>query len=88
MTRVRYYARAVPLSSQKEMTAPLTLGAVEKPSRAMGAQVFGIGLFDPNAAEGTMPPRVRDLDTFVRSLRFLVALEKYGRPAHLHSAAR
>jgi len=30
MTRVRYYARAVPLSSQKEIVATLTLEAVEK----------------------------------------------------------
>jgi hypothetical protein len=87
MTRVRYYACAVTLSSQKEMTAPLTLGAVEKPSRAMGAQVFDIGLFDPTAAERTLLPRVRDLDTFVRSVSWLrlnnmkVGTFTSGRPA-------
>jgi hypothetical protein len=58
MTRVRYYAREMPLSSQKEMAATLTLEAVQKQSCAMGAQVFNIGLFDPNAAEGAMLPRL------------------------------
>jgi hypothetical protein len=71
MTRVRYYARAIALSSQKEMAATLALEAVEKQSCAMGVQVFEIGLFDPNAAEGTMLPRLWNLDTLLRSVSWL-----------------
>jgi len=71
MTRVRYYARGVPLSSQKEMAATLTLEEVEKQSCAMGAQLFDIGLFDPNAAKGAMLPRLWNLDTLLRSVSWL-----------------
>ena len=40
------------LVKSKEMATTLTLEAVEKQRCAMGALLFDIGLFDPNAAEG------------------------------------
>ena len=86
MTRVRYYARAAPLSSQKEMTISLTLEAVAKQSRAMCAKVFDIGLFDPNAARGGMLPRVWDLDTLLRSVSWLRLKNAEGRHIYIRPA--
>ncbi len=90
MTRVRYYARSVRLSSQKQMTITSTPEAVAKQGRAMGAKAFEIGLFDPNAAQGAMFPRVWNLDTLLRSvswLRLKNAEDRniYIRPAGEHS---
>src|SRR5579863_357988 len=86
MTRVRYYARAIALSSQKEMAATLALEAVEKQSCAMGVQVFEIGLFDPNAAEGTMLPRLWNLDTLLRSVSWLRLKNAEGRNIYIRPA--
>ena len=86
MTRVRYYARAVPLSSQKEMATSLTLEAVEKQSCAMGAQLFDIGLFDPNAAEGAMLSRLWNLDTLLRSVSWLRLKNAEGRHIYIRPA--
>jgi hypothetical protein len=86
MTRVRYYARAAPLSSQKEMATTLTFEAVEKQSRAMGAKVFDIGLFNPNAAKGAMLPRVWDLDTLLRSVSWLRLKNAEGRHIYIRPA--
>jgi hypothetical protein len=86
MTRVRYYAHDVFLSSQKEMTTTLTLEAVQKQSRAMGAKVFDIGLFDPNAAKGAMLPRVWDLDTLLRSVSWLRLKNAEGRHIYIRPA--
>jgi DNA primase RepB-like protein len=83
MTRVRYYARGAPLSSQKEMAATLTLEEVEKQSCAMGAQLFDIGLFDPNAAEGAMLPRLWNLDTLLRSVSWLRLKNAEGRRIYI-----
>ena len=63
------------LVKSKEMAATLTLEAVEKQSCAMGAQVFDIGLFDPNAAAGSDAPASVE-SRHVASLRFLATLEK------------
>jgi hypothetical protein len=86
MTRVRYYARVMSLSSQKEMAATLTLEAVEKQSRAMGVQVFEIGLFDPNAAEGAMLARLWNLDTLLRSVSWLRLKNAEGRHIYIRPA--
>jgi hypothetical protein len=86
MTRVRYYACAVLLSSQKEMITTPTLEAVERQSRAMGAQVFDIGIFDPNATEGAMLPRVWDLDTLLRSVSWLRLKNAEGRHIYIRPA--
>src|SRR6266404_1634433 len=71
IARLRYYARVERLSSQKQMTAAFTSGAVERQSRAMGAKAFEIGLFDPNAKQGSMLQRVWNLDTLMQSLSWL-----------------
>ena len=68
------------------MTISLTLEAVAKQSRAMGAKVFDIGLFDPNAAKGAMLPRVWDLDTLLRSVSWLRLKNAEGRHIYIRPA--
>ena len=51
----------------------------------MSASAFEVGLFDPNAAQGAMLPRVWDLDTLLRSVSWL-RLKNARRPEHLHPA--
>ena len=85
MTRVRYYARGVPLSSQK-MAAPLTLEAVEKQSCAIGVQVFDVGLFDPKAKERVTLPHLWDLDTLLRSVTWLRLKNGEGRNIYIRPA--
>lgn len=68
------------------MAATLTLEAVEKQSCAMGAQVFDIGLFDPNAAEGAMLPRLWNLDTLLRSVSWLRLKNTEGRHIYIRPA--
>jgi hypothetical protein len=75
------------LVKSKEMTTTLTLEAVEKQSRAMRARVFDIGLFDPNAADGAMLPRVWDLDTLLRSVSWLRLKNAEGRHIYIRPAA-
>ncbi len=86
MTRVRYYAREVRLSSQKRMTTTRTPEAVEKQSRAMGAKAFEIGLFDPNAARRPMLPRVWDTGTLLRSVSWLRLKNAEGRNIYIRPA--
>jgi len=86
MTRVRYYARFVRLSSQKQMTTTRTPEAVEKQSRAMCAAAFEVGLFDPNAAHGAMLPRVWDTDTLLRSVSWLRLKNAEGRNIYIRPA--
>src|SRR6202521_6370754 len=68
------------------MAVTLTLEAVEKQSCAMGAQVFEIGLFDPNAAEGAMLPRLWNLDTLLRSVSWLRLKNAEGRNIYIRPA--
>jgi hypothetical protein len=86
MTRVRYYAGALRLSSQKQMTPTSTPEAVAKQSRAMGAKAFEIGLFDPNAAQGAMLPRVWDVGTLLRSVSWLRLKNAQGRNIYIRPA--
>ncbi len=86
MTRVRYYAGAVRLSSQKQMTTTNTSEAVAKQSRAMRAEVFEIGLFDPNLAQGAMLPRVWNLDALLRSVSWLRLKNAEGRNIYVRPA--
>ncbi len=74
------------LVKSKEMAATLTLEAVEKQSCAMGAQVFDIGLFDPNAAAGAMLPRLWNLDTLLRSVSWLRLKNAEGRHIYIRPA--
>ena len=76
------------MSSQKEMAATLTLEAVEKQSCAMDAQLFDIGLFDPNAAEGAMLPRLWNLDTLLRSVSWLRLKNAEGRHIYIRPAGQ
>src|ERR1700674_5674629 len=68
------------------MAVTLTLEAVEKQSCAMGAQVFDIGLFDPNAAEAAMFPRQWNLDTLLRSVSWLRLKNAEGRNIYIRPA--
>ncbi len=86
MIRVRYYAPSVRLSSQKQMTTTCTSEAVGKQSRAMSAKAFEIGLFDPNAAQGAMLPRVWNLDTLLRSVSWLRLKNAEGRNIYIRPA--
>jgi hypothetical protein len=86
MIMVRYYARAEPVSSQKQMTTVRTPEAVERQSRAMGAKIFEIGLFDPHAGQGTMLPRVWDLDTLLLSVSWLRLKNAEGRNIYIRPA--
>ena len=74
------------LVKSKEMAATLTLEAVEKQICAMGAQAFEIGLFDPNAAEGAMLPRLWNLDTLIRSISWLRLKNAEGRHIYIRPA--
>jgi hypothetical protein len=65
------------------MTTTNTPEAVEKQSRAMGAKVFEVGLFDPAAAQGSMLPRVWDLDTLLRSVSWLRLKNSEGRNIYI-----
>jgi len=70
------------LSSQK-MSTSKTAEAVEKQGRAMMASAFEVGLFDPNAAQGAMLPRVWDLDTLLRSVSWLRLMNSQGRNIYI-----
>ena len=74
------------LVKSKEMATNLTLEAVKKQSRAMGAQCFDIGLFDPNAAEAAMLPRQWNLDTLLRSVSWLRLKNAEGRHIYIRPA--
>jgi hypothetical protein len=74
------------LVKSKEMTANLTLEAVKKQSCAMGAQLFDIGLFDPNAAEAVMLPRQWNLGTLLRSVSWLRLKNAEGRHIYIRPA--
>src|SRR3984893_8042825 len=74
------------LVKSKEMAANLTLEAVKKQSCAMGAQLFDIGLFDPNAAEAVMIPRQWNLDTWLRSVSWLRLKNAEGRHIYIRPA--
>jgi hypothetical protein len=65
------------------MTTTSTVEAVIKQSRAMGAKTFEIGLFDPTAAQGSMLPRVWDLDTLLRSVSWLRLRNSEGRNIYI-----
>jgi len=69
------------------MAATLTLEAVEKQSCAMGVQLFDVGLFDPNAAEGAMLPRLWNLDTLLRSVSWLRLKNAEGRHIYIRPAS-
>src|SRR5467141_4599611 len=68
------------------MTTTRTFEAVVKQSRAMGAKAFEIGLFDPNAAEGAMLPRLWNLDTLIRSVSWLRLKNAEGRHIYIRPA--
>jgi hypothetical protein len=68
------------------MTTISTPEAVEKQSRAMGAKAFEIGLFDPNAAQGAMLPRVWDAGTLLRSVSWLRLKNAEGRNIYIRPA--
>src|ERR1700687_5550968 len=76
------YAHYLRLSSQK-MSASKTAKAVEKQGRAMMASAFEVGLFDPNAAQGAMLPRVWDLETLLRSVSWLRLKNLEGRNIYI-----
>ncbi len=65
------------------MSATKTTEAVEKQARAMSARVFEVGLFDPTVAQGTMLPRVWDLDTLLRSVSWLRLMNSQGRNIYI-----
>lgn len=65
------------------MTITNTAEAVEKQARAMGAKTFEIGLFDPAAAQGSMLPRVWDIDTLLRSVSWLRLKNSEGRNIYI-----
>jgi hypothetical protein len=68
------------------MTSALTSGAVERQSRAMGANAFEIGLFDPNARQGAMLQRMWNLDTLRRSVSWLRLKNCEGRHIYIRPA--
>src|SRR6266850_4217231 len=76
------YADYLRLSSQK-MSTSKTAEAVEKQGRAMMASACEVGLFDPNAAQGAMLPRVWDLDTLFRSVSWLRLKNLEGRNIYI-----
>ncbi len=65
------------------MATTCTVEAVTKQTRAMGARVFEIGLFDPTTAQGAMLPRVWDLDTLLRSVSWLRLKNSEGRNIYI-----
>lgn len=68
------------------MTTTSTAEGVAKQSRALGAKIFEIGLFDPTAAQGAMLPRVWDLDTLLRSVSWLRLKNSEGRNIYIRPA--
>jgi len=68
---------------KKQMTTNRTFEAVVKQSSAMGAKTFEIGLFDPNAAQGAMLPRVWDTGTLLRSVSWLRLKNAQGRNIYI-----
>jgi hypothetical protein len=65
------------------MTTTSTAEAVTKQSRAMGAKTFEIGLFDPTAAQGSLLPRLWNLDTLLRSVSWLRLKNSQGRNIYI-----
>jgi hypothetical protein len=68
------------------MTTISTPEAVEKQSWAMDVKAFEIGLFDPNAAQGAMLPRVWDAGTLLRSVSWLRLKNAEGRNIYIRPA--
>jgi hypothetical protein len=52
----------------------------------MGAKAFEIGLFDPNAQQGSMLQRVWNLDTLMRSVSWLRLKNSEGRHIYIRPA--
>jgi hypothetical protein len=71
---------------KKQMTTIRTFEAVAKQSSAMGAKAFETGLFDPNAVQGAMLPRVWDLDGLLRSVSWLRLKNAEGRNIYIRPA--
>jgi len=65
------------------MSTTKTTEAVEKQARAMMASAFEVGLFDPNAAQGAMLPRLWDFDTLLRSVPWLRLKNLEGRNIYI-----
>jgi hypothetical protein len=65
------------------MSSTKTAEVVEKQGRAMMASAFEVGLFDPNAAQGAMLPRVWDFDTLLRSVPWLRLKNLEGRNIYI-----
>ena len=65
------------------MSTTKTAEIVEKQGRAMMASAFEVGLFDPNAAQGAMLPRVWDFDTLLRSVPWLRLKNLEGRNIYI-----
>ena len=82
LTATNNYADYLRLSSQK-MSTTKTAEVVEKQGRAMMASAFEVGLFDPNAAQGAMLPRVWDFDTLLRSVPWLRLKNLEGRNIYI-----
>lgn len=62
-----------------------TLEAVQSQTRAMGADVFEVGLFKPDATRGeaVMIPRVWDHDALIRSIGWLRHQNRDGRNVYI-----
>ena len=62
-----------------------TVQAVERQVEAMGAELFEVGLFKPDAAEGeaVMVPRVWDRDSLARSIPWLRHQNRDGRNIYI-----
>jgi RepB DNA-primase from phage plasmid len=71
---------------KKRMGNNFTSEAVEKQARAMGAAAFEIGLFDPRATRATMLTREWDLDTLLKSVRWLRLKNAEGRHIYIRPA--
>ncbi len=65
------------------MSTTKTAEVVEKQGRAMMASAFEVGLFDPNAAQGAMLPRLWDFDTLLRSVPWLRLKNLEGRNIYI-----
>jgi hypothetical protein len=68
------------------MTNTRTFKTVEQQSRAMGTNAFEIGLYDPDAAQGAMLPRVWDAGTLLRSVSWLRLKNAQGRNIYIRPA--
>lgn len=60
-----------------------TLEAVKLQTRAMGAAVYEIGLYDPDAVNAPMLPRTWDLETLLRSVPWLRYQNANGRNIYI-----